>query len=62
MFFLFDRDYKWHVFVLLAENIFHAADKILVPVIPTTLSERTLSQLVKFFKQNAPNQKPKYAY
>jgi len=37
---------------LLAENIFHAADKILIPVIPTTLSERTLSQLIKFFKEN----------
>ncbi|RLA58689.1 MAG: ParA family protein [Epsilonproteobacteria bacterium] len=37
---------------LLAENIFNAADVILVPVIPTTLSERTLSQLLDFFKQN----------
>ncbi|MBF0264792.1 MAG: AAA family ATPase [Gammaproteobacteria bacterium] len=37
---------------LLAENVFHTSDKILVPVIPTTLSERTLAQLVKFFKDN----------
>ena len=35
----------------LAENIFTAADLILVPVIPTTLSERTFDQLTAFFKQ-----------
>jgi len=35
----------------LAENIFNAADIVLVPVIPTTLSERTFEQLLKFFKQ-----------
>jgi len=34
---------------LLAENLFFAADKILVPVIPTTLSERTYYQLREFF-------------
>jgi len=34
----------------LAENIFVAADLILVPVIPTPLSERTYDQLVQFFK------------
>lgn len=34
----------------LAENIFVAADLILVPVIPTPLSERTYDQLVRFFK------------
>ncbi|MEI6098259.1 MAG: AAA family ATPase [Alphaproteobacteria bacterium] len=33
----------------LSENIFRAADAILVPVIPTTLSERTFEQLVAFF-------------
>ena len=37
---------------LLSENVFHSADMILVPVIPTTLSERTLAQVVDFFKQN----------
>jgi len=36
---------------LLSENIFNASDTILAPVIPTTLSERTLEQLVKFFKK-----------
>ncbi|MFY2826300.1 ParA family protein [Ruegeria sp. MALMAid1280] len=36
-------------FSTLSENIFKAADQILVPVIPTTLSERTLEQLVRFF-------------
>jgi len=35
----------------LAENIFYAADIILVPIIPTTLSERTFDQLQQFFKQ-----------
>lgn len=34
---------------LVAENVFHAADKILVPVVPTTLSERTYDQLRAFF-------------
>lgn len=35
---------------LLSENVFKVADKIIVPVIPTTLSERTLEQLYDFFK------------
>lgn len=37
---------------LLSENIFKVAHKIVVPVIPTTLSERTLEQLYDFFKEN----------
>ncbi len=36
---------------LLAENIFYAADKIIVPVIPTTLSLMSLKQLFKFMKK-----------
>jgi chromosome partitioning protein len=36
----------------LSENVFRAADAILVPVIPTTLSERTFEQLVAFFAEN----------
>jgi chromosome partitioning protein len=35
---------------LLSENIFYAADRVVVPVVPTTLSERTLKQLLKFYK------------
>ena len=35
---------------LLSENVFAAADAILVPVIPTTLSERTFEQLLEFFR------------
>lgn len=35
-----------------SENVFRAADAIVVPVIPTTLSQRTFEQLVDFFKQN----------
>jgi chromosome partitioning protein len=34
---------------LLSENVFRASNLILVPVIPTTLSERTLEQLYQFF-------------
>jgi chromosome partitioning protein len=37
---------------LLSENIFKAADKVVVPVIPTTLSVRTLEQLYQFFHDN----------
>lgn len=37
---------------LLSENVFNAADLLLVPVIPTTLSERTFEQLTAFFKNN----------
>jgi cellulose biosynthesis protein BcsQ len=33
---------------LLAENVIRASDLILVPVVPTTLSERTLEQLASF--------------
>lgn len=36
---------------LLSENIFKVADCIVVPVIPTTLSQRTLEQLYEFFKK-----------
>ncbi len=42
----------------LSENVFKAADHIVVPVIPTTLSERTFDQLVGFFKeQRIPKKK-----
>lgn len=36
----------------LSENVFRSSDAILVPIIPTTLSQRTFEQLVEFFKQN----------
>ena len=36
----------------LSENVFRAADAILVPVIPTTLSRRSFEQLVDFFNKN----------
>jgi chromosome partitioning protein len=36
----------------LSENVFRSADAILVPVIPTTLSQRTFEQLVDFFKEH----------
>jgi chromosome partitioning protein len=35
---------------LLSENVFRASDAILVPVIPTVLSQRTLEQLTSFFR------------
>lgn len=37
---------------LVAENVFRAADTILVPVVPTTLSERSYLQLKAFFEQS----------
>lgn len=39
-------------FSTLSENIFRAADMIVVPVIPSTLSERTFDQLVGFFQEH----------
>ena len=36
---------------ILAENILNAADHIIVPMIPTTLSVRTLNQLLAFCKK-----------
>lgn len=36
----------------LSESVFKAADHIIVPVIPSTLSERTFEQLLDFFKQH----------
>ncbi len=35
---------------LLSENVFRASDAIMVPVIPTVLSQRTLEQLFSFFR------------
>ena len=37
---------------LVSENIFQAADVLLVPTIPSTLSLRTLDQILKFCKEN----------
>lgn len=42
---------------LLSENVFKSADKIVVPLIPTTLSERTYEQLYAFFNENKFQQK-----
>ena len=36
---------------LVSENIFNAADNILAPIIPTSLSVRTFEKLLKFFKK-----------
>ena len=33
---------------MLAENVFNVADKLLVPMIPTTLAVRTYAQLLSF--------------
>ena len=42
---------------LLSENVFRASDMILVPVIPTVLSQRTLEQLIGFFRdENLPGE------
>ncbi len=42
---------------LVSENVFNAADLILVPLIPTTLSELTYEKLLKFFEKNDINPK-----
>ncbi|WP_028585526.1 ParA family protein [Desulfogranum mediterraneum] len=42
---------------LLAENIFHAADTILVPIIPSTLSLLSLKQLFKFMDKIGQSRK-----
>ncbi|WP_410216617.1 ParA family protein [Paracoccus sp. (in: a-proteobacteria)] len=36
----------------LSENVFRASDVVVVPVIPTTLSQRTFEQLQDFFREN----------
>jgi cellulose biosynthesis protein BcsQ len=36
---------------LMSENIFRAADALLVPLIPSTLSARTLTQLLEFLRK-----------
>jgi chromosome partitioning protein len=42
---------------LLSENIFKAVDIIVVPVIPTTLSVRSLEQLYEFFREKKYREK-----
>lgn len=37
---------------LVAENVFEASNVVLIPVIPTTLSQRTYGQLKTFFKES----------
>jgi len=37
---------------LVSENVFNASDIIIVPLIPTTLSELTYEKMIKFFKKN----------
>lgn len=47
---------------LLAENIFNVADYLLVPVIPTTLSARTHTQLLSFLKEKKYDMDKVYAF
>ncbi len=42
---------------LLSENIFHAADILLIPFIPTTLSLLSFSKLLDFFKKSGIDRK-----
>lgn len=46
----------------LSENVFRASDAIVVPVIPTTLSERTFEQLLEFFRDNKLDRKKIFAF
>lgn len=43
---------------VLSENIFRASDYLLVPVIPTTLSLRTLEYIKQFYRENDLDQSP----
>lgn len=47
---------------LMAENVFNAVDFILVPIIPTTLSLRSYTQLLDFFKKKKYNRKRLYVF
>ncbi len=40
---------------MLSQAVFECADRVVVPVIPTTLSERTIEQLYDFFKESGLN-------
>lgn len=46
----------------LSEAVFHAANMIVVPVIPTTLSERTFEQLQEFFNKHELSTKMVYPF
>ncbi|MGB3363611.1 MAG: AAA family ATPase [Thermodesulfobacteriota bacterium] len=47
---------------LISENVFNAADIMIVPLIPTTLSELTYEKLLSFFKKNDINPKKIYTF
>lgn len=40
---------------LVSENVFHAANVLLIPLIPTPLSLRTYRQLLRYFKKSSLN-------
>lgn len=46
----------------LSESVFKAADAVLVPVIPTTLSQRTFEQLLEFFKESGLERRKIHAF
>lgn len=46
----------------LGEAVFRAADALVVPVIPTTLSERTFAQLLEFFRDGKLDRKKILAF
>jgi len=47
---------------LVSENVFQAADKIIVPIIPTTLSQLTYEKLLQFFADAGYDVKKLYAF
>jgi len=47
---------------LVSENVFNASDIIIVPLIPTTLSELAYEKLLKFFKKNDIDPKKIYTF
>ena len=44
-------------FSVLCENVLNISDRVVVPVVPTTLCERTYHQLLDFLKENKISRK-----
>lgn len=47
---------------ILAENVFNAADLLLMPMIPTTLSQRTYKQMITFLKDSGQSTQQVYTF
>ena len=47
---------------ILAENVFNAADLLLIPLVPTTLSQRTYDQMINFLKESGKSTRRVYTF